>query len=46
MAVVRKSDLKNYFNKGDKPTEAQFADLIDSFVHVENNEFINISASL
>ena len=45
MAVVRKSDLKNYFNKGDKPTEAQFADLIDSFVHVENNEFINISAS-
>jgi len=45
MAVIPKSDLKNYFNTGDKPTEAQFGDLIDSFLHADSSEFTNISAS-
>ncbi|CAK0748594.1 hypothetical protein CCP1ISM_20044 [Azospirillaceae bacterium] len=31
MPVQSKTTLKGYFNTGDKPTEAQFADLIDSF---------------
>ena len=30
MSVQTKTTLKSYFNTGDKPTEAQFADLIDS----------------
>ena len=25
--------LKNYFKRGNKPTQAQFSDLIDAFVH-------------
>ena len=44
MAIVPKADLKNYFNKGDKPTEEQFADLIDSFRHVDSSEFTNITS--
>jgi hypothetical protein len=28
--------LKGYFNTGDKPTELNFADLIDSFYHAED----------
>lgn len=30
MAVVTLAQLKSYFNKGDKPTEAQFVDTIDT----------------
>jgi len=30
MATQSRATLKNYFNTGDKPTEAQFTDLIDS----------------
>ena len=30
MASQTRSTLKGYFNTGDKPTETQFADLIDS----------------
>ena len=31
MAIkIEKADLKNYFNTGDKPSQAQYADLIDS----------------
>lgn len=37
MAVTSKSTLKGYFNTGDKPTEAQFNDLIDSFLHYNEN---------
>lgn len=33
MAIRTISVLKSYFNTGDKPTESQFADLIDSFFH-------------
>ena len=45
MAVTSKTNLKEYFNKGDKPTEAQFVDLIDSFMHAESSEFVNITSS-
>ena len=45
MAVISKTNLKEYFNKGDKPTEAQFENLIDSFMHAESSEFVNITAS-
>ncbi|OSZ79260.1 hypothetical protein CAP35_13685 [Chitinophagaceae bacterium IBVUCB1] len=30
MAVKTRTDLKTYFQTGDKPTEAQFVDLLDS----------------
>ncbi len=33
MALRTISILKSYFNTGDKPTESQFGDLIDSFFH-------------
>lgn len=32
MAEVSKTVLKSYFNQGDKPTESQFGDLIDTFI--------------
>lgn len=34
MAIVSKVTLKTYFETGDKPTEGQFEDLIDSLAHV------------
>ena len=42
--AVSKFILKNYFNTGDKPTESQFSDLIDSFMHVSQSEFTNITS--
>lgn len=30
MAVVNKTTLKSYFEKGDKPTQSQFANFVDS----------------
>lgn len=33
MPVKSISVLKSYFETGDRPTESQFADLIDSFIH-------------
>ena len=33
MPVKAINILKSFFNRGDKPTESNFADLIDSFVH-------------
>lgn len=35
--IKRRDELKKYFEKGDRPTEAQFSELIDSYVHL--NEF-------
>lgn len=32
--------LKSYFETGDKPTESQFSDLIDSLVHLDEGVFI------
>lgn len=37
MAIKTKDTLKTYFNTGDRPTEGQFADLIDSLKHVNEN---------
>ena len=34
MAVQSKTVLKSYFETGDKPSESNFADLIDSLQHV------------
>lgn len=34
MAVQTKVTLKTYFQTGDKPTQGQFGDLIDSLLHV------------
>ncbi len=34
MTQVNRATLKSYFNTGDVPTEAQFADLIDSLVSI------------
>ncbi len=33
MAVITKATAKSYFNTGDKPTEAQFGDVMDSIYH-------------
>ena len=38
MAIVTRTNLKSYFQTGDKPTEAQFIDLIDSFVHIQEGD--------
>lgn len=37
MGITSKNNLKGYFNKGDRPRESQFVDLIDSFVHINDN---------
>lgn len=38
MAKLTRADLKQFFETGDKPTQAQFADLIDSlFALIDNN---------
>ena len=36
MSIENKTQLKSYFEKGDKPTQAQFENLIDSFRHIED----------
>ena len=36
MAIVDKTTLKTYFETGDKPTESQFEDLIDSLAHTND----------
>ena len=38
MAVTTRSNLKQYFQTGDKPTQAHFEDLIDSFVHLTEGD--------
>ena len=40
MALVTSSTLKGYFEKGDKPTQTQFVDLIDT-----SNKFITAEAT-
>ncbi len=32
--------LKSYFETGDKPTEPQFSDLVDSLVHLDDGLFV------
>lgn len=41
MAIKSKEILKSYFETGDKPTESQFRDLIDSLAHVSNTSSVN-----
>ena len=38
-----KEILKTYFETGDKPTQTQFEDLIDSFVHEDDSGKIYVS---
>ena len=38
MSIQSKTTLKSYFKTGDKPTQAQFADLIDSCFNVQQYE--------
>lgn len=38
MATQNRTTLKSYFNTDDRPTEAQFADLIDSSVNVTDDK--------
>lgn len=49
MSVVDKTTLKSYFETGDKPTQAQFVDLIDSLISnnlaTAANDFIVASGS-
>lgn len=41
MAEKTRTELKEYFNAGDRPTETQFADLIDSFLNRVEDPFID-----
>ena len=42
--IESKQTLKTYFQTGDVPTEQQFANLIDSFLHTQDNfTFINVN---
>ncbi|MDH7911367.1 hypothetical protein [Winogradskyella sp. SYSU M77433] len=40
MAEKNRTDLKAYFEEGDRPTESQFEDLIDSFVNRLDDDFV------
>jgi hypothetical protein len=40
MAEKNRVALKSYFNTGDKPTEDNFADLVDSFVNRTDDAFV------
>lgn len=40
MTVVSRAVLKSYFETGDKPTEAQFIDLIDSILNLNDDSDI------
>lgn len=50
MAIVPKNTLKTYFEKGDKPLESEFASLIDSLRHEDENipisEITNLQTAL
>lgn len=48
MAVTSRVNLKKYFQTGDRPTQDEFIDLIDSFVHIDEGDdpFIQISNTL
>jgi hypothetical protein len=39
MAKKTIPELKHYFEAGKRPTESQFGDLIDSYVHLDNPDF-------
>lgn len=43
MTIQDNTTLKGYFETGDIPTEAQFADLVDSSLALENNAFIHLA---
>ncbi|MEA2707623.1 MAG: hypothetical protein QOF78_224 [Phycisphaerales bacterium] len=36
-AILSRNILKSFFEKGDKPTESQFANFIDSFIHLTDD---------
>lgn len=38
MAQKNRTDLKAFFETGDKPTQSQFADLIDSFYNIDEDD--------
>lgn len=42
MSIQTKTTLKSYFETGDKPTQAQFADLIDSCYNVQQYEDLSL----
>lgn len=43
MTAQNRATLKSYFETGDKPTQSQFADLIDSFFLVSGDAFDNVT---
>lgn len=46
MTAQSKTVIKSYFNTGDRPTEAQFADLVDSYQNANSNLTTLSSASV
>ena len=46
MSKETRSTLKGYFNTGDKPTEAQFASLIDSNLNLDDGGTVTASLSV
>ena len=43
MATKSRSELKNYFQTGDKPSQAQYADLIDSFITINDDTNLDVN---
>lgn len=37
--ITKREELKTYFESGDRPTEGQFSELIDSYVHLNELNF-------
>lgn len=46
MAVKTKTQLKDFFKTGEKPSQGEFEDLIDSFVHVDGSDGGGIQGDL
>ena len=45
MAIQTRTVLKTYFNTGDKPTETQFVDLIDSSLNLTDGETLSMGGT-
>ena len=46
MSQQNRTTLKNYFRTGSRPTQEQFADLIDSSLNLANNELFEAGGNL
>ena len=45
MTIKTKTTIKSYFEEDDKPTQGQFANLIDSFTHI-NTDYAKLASTV